>query len=512
MNKFVKLSVLALTIIAFFANSCKEDVIDLVPIGETEGSFFKNEEQMQMAVFGIYQKLSFFYTYDPAQGPQLPVSPVYQLPSDDVTMPNGNELENFVGLNDGCFYTNLYYQLAYQLIGRANVVLDKIQTIGDAIYQNKDLKNWHKGEALFLRAYMHINLWNVFGTAPKATERVLNLDDAYLPNSKGTELLDQAIIDLEEAAKLLPASWESKFKGRVTKNSANGLRGKALVFRGTVNKAQADFTAAIAAFNAISGIKLTPKYGANFEYPTGNNEESLFEYQAGNNSKDNNPWLHNDDFAVIGDISHYTGMFNLQPNWIGGRHYSATTPLRNAYEDNDPRKAYNINLASTTTVNIMKYIRNSKEEGWTAYWMGVSSNNPRILRYADVLLLKAEAIVRSGGSLSEAIGLINQIRERARNSAGETPSEVPADRDVTETNRNTVLEWVFQERRLELAFEEGHRWWDLRRRHIAGEIDLKTFNFGSLNGNFQFKDHNVYFPLPGREVVDNINLVQNDGY
>jgi hypothetical protein len=140
-------------------------------------------------------------------------------------------------------------------------------------------------------------------------------------------------------------------------------------------------------------------------------------------------------------------------------------------------------------------------------------NNPRILRYADILLLKAEAIVRSNGSLSEAIGLINQVRERARNSTEDgTPSAVPADRNVSETNSATVLEWIFQERRLELAFEEGHRWWDLRRRHIAGEIDLKNWDFGSLDKAFKFADVNVYFPLPSREVVDNPNLNQNTGY
>ena len=466
-----------------------------------------------MAVFGIYQKLSFFYIYHGDQN-----NPLYQvtlLPSDDVTMPASNALENFVQLNDGNGPLGRYYQYAYQLIGRANVVLDKIETNGDAIYKEfPEQKNWHKGEALFLRAYMHINLWNVFGTAPKVSEIVL-IDNAYLPNTKGTELLDQAILDLEEAAKLLPASWEAKFKGRVTKNSALGLRGKALVFRGTVNKTQADFTAAIADFNAISGLSLTAKYGENFESPTGNNKESLFEYQAGNNSADNNPWLNNDEFAVIGDISYWLGMFNGQPDWIGGMHCSATPQIRNAYENGDPRLAYNINLEAFdggNTINIMKYLRNAKQEGWTAWWMGVFSNSPRILRYADVLLLKAEAIVRSGGSLSEAIGMINQIRERARNSAGDTPSEVPANRNVSETDRNTVLEWVFQERRLELAFEEGHRWWDLRRRHIAGEIDLKKYNFGSLNGNFNFKDHNVYFPLPGREVIDNPNMEQNPGY
>ena len=168
-------------------------------------------------------------------------------------------------------------------------------------------------------------------------------------------------------------------------------------------------------------------------------------------------------------------------------------------------------------INIIKYVRNFQ------YVPGsdcITACNPRILRYADVLLLKAEAIVRTGGNLAEAIGILNQIRERARNSTndgkwtvnGDTPSTTPADLDITESNRNTVLEWVFNERRLELAFEEGHRWWDLRRRHLAGEIDIKQIDFGSRNANFQFEDYNIYFPLPNQEILDNPYLDQNQGY
>jgi hypothetical protein len=328
-------------------------------------------------------------------------------------------------------------------------------------------------------------------------------------------LLDQAILDLEEAANLLPTTWPDEYKGRVVKNSALGLRGKCLIFRGTVNKSNADFTAALANFNALSGLSLTPVYSRNFDVAYNNNDESLFEYQANNIAGNTNPYVGgaggNDAFSVIGEIGMWIGMFNQEPSWIGNSYYSATDLLKNAYDDGDPRKAYNINSEATTPINVMKYVRN------TAFvrggGSGISMNNPRILRYADVLLLKAEAIVRSGGSLSEAIGLINQVRERARNSTEDgTPAAVPADRDVSESNAATVLEWVFQERRLELAFEEGHRWWDLRRRHIAGEIDLKTFNFGSLDAGFKFEDKNIYFPLPSREVVDNPNLNQNPGY
>ncbi|MDR2765204.1 MAG: RagB/SusD family nutrient uptake outer membrane protein [Tannerella sp.] len=511
MNKMIKYTV---GVLLFGMISCNEDTINLDPIGDTEAGFFQNEGQMQQAVFGIYQKVSFFYAFRGGQNNN--VFPVTLLPSDDLTTPsNSYATENFTALNGSNGQLNLYYQFAYQLLARANTVLQKIETNGDFAYTTSpEQKNYHKGEALFLRAYMYFCLWNVFGTAPLVTERILDFDKAYPPNSEGTQLLDQAIMDLEEAANLLPATWPDEYKGRVVKNSALGLRGKCLLFRGTVNKSNADFTAAIADFNALAGLSLTPVYSRNFDVAYNNNDESLFEYQANNTPTNTNPYVGgaggNDAFSVIGEIGMWVGMFNQDPSWIGNSHYSATDLIKNAYEDGDPRKAYNINPDATTPINVMKYVRNT---AFVRGSNGISMNNPRILRYADVLLLKAEALVRSGGSLAEAIGLINRVRERARNSTDDgTPSAVPADRDVSESNAATVLEWIFRERRLELAFEEGHRWWDLRRRHIAGEIDLKTFDFGSLDSGCKFEDKNIYFPLPSREVVDNPNLNQNPGY
>jgi hypothetical protein len=252
----------------------------------------------------------------------------------------------------------------------------------------------------------------------------------------------------------------------------------------------------------------------NFE----NNSESLFEYQANTSPGNVNPFVGgaggNDAFAVIGEIGAYYGMFSQKPSWIGNSYFTATASIRSAYEAGDPRVQYILKPESAGLINVIKYVRN------TAYATGgngagneISVNNPRILRYADIFLLKAEGIVRSGGNIKDAIDLVNQVRERARNSVetGE-PSLVPANRDVNETSPAVVLEWIFQERRLEFAFEEGHRWWDLRRRHMAGEIDLKTWDFQSKLLDFKFENKHINFPLPEKEVVENPNLDQNTGY
>jgi starch-binding outer membrane protein, SusD/RagB family len=502
-------------VLAFTVISCDESTIELNPIGDTDATFFQNESQMTQAVLGIYQKVGFYYTFRNNQN--LFQQSVWLIPSDDLTTEASHNMENFVGLSGQTSQIRDFYAYAYQLIARANVVLQKIEENGQFAYkQQPQLKDHHKGEALFLRGWMNFILWNTFGTAPVVNERIINLENAYPPNSTGTQLLDQAITDLDQAAQLLPASWNAANKGRVTASSARALRGKALVFRGTVNKTQADYTAAISDFNAISGVSLVPNYGDNFNYTKENNAESLFEYQANEaaGGTNNNAALNNDAFAVVGDISAWYGYFTQKPTWIGNTVYSATQSLIDAYEPGDPRMIYTLtpNAKGTDLKNVVKYTRDGM---WTNGKQAneQSKNNPRILRYADVLLLKAEAIVRSGGNLGEAIGLVNQVRARARKStlSGEE-SPVPAALSTSETSAATVLDWIYKERRIELACEEGHRWYDLRRRHIAGEIDLKTWNFNSKRIDFEFKDHNVNFPLPEIEVIENPNLNQNQGY
>jgi tetratricopeptide (TPR) repeat protein len=507
--KFKNIIIVILAIVLSFA-SCNEDTINLDPIGDTEAGFFQNEDQMTQAVLGTYQKMSFFYIFRGGNW----LSGIWTLPGDNLTTQGDHGYERFVSINGNDGRLNNFYQYAYQLIARANVVLQKVEQNGEIAYTRQpELKDIHRGEALFLRAWMYYKLWNTYGSAaPLITERIMDLDNAYPPSSQGTELLDQAIADLAEAATLLPDSWNDSNKGRVTKNSAHALRGKILVFRGTVSGNSGDFSEALNDFNAISGASLMPNYGDNFNAEKENNAESFFEYQANDQSQVTNPFLDNDGFAVVGDISAYYGMFTRDPGWIGSNLYSATESLIDAYEEGDPRMMYTVDPEKGQT-NVVKYSRDGNRVGSWASDYNANRNNPRILRYADVLLLKAEALVRSGGSKSEAIGLINQIRQRARLSTEDgTEAAVPADLDVNETNAGTILEWIFRERRIELACEEGHRWYDLRRRHIAGEIDLTGWNFSSVRSDFEFQEHNLVFPIPTNEVVQNPNLNQNTGY
>jgi len=479
--------------------SCNKSKLDLLPHGPTEFSYFQEEADFNKAVIGVYAKMNDAYWFR-ASGWSCTV-PIFILPGDDVTTTEDEDFETFGRIQPGNGRLSDFYRVWYRMIARANVVLEKIEE-EEGIYTTPGLKDYHKGEALFLRGYSYYILWNYFGTAPLVTSRVTSSDQFTPPSSTGTQLLDQAITDFEGAASLLPESWSSANRGRATKNSARGMLGKSLVFRASSSGTSGDYTQAISAFDAIAGVSLVPDFGDNFAVDTENNSESLFEYQSTQAFAFNNVWLDNDFDNPIGNLSVFWGYYDNNNGLYGKLPFSATNKLAAAFEEGDPRKEETLNPADNM---IRKYVsRNQLDQA------GVGSvNNPRILRYADVLLLKAEAILQSGGSTSAAIELINQVRARARNMGNGT---VPADYATTQTDKNVIMEWIMNERFLELS-GEGQRWFDLKRWHMQGAITLNNAYFSSRATTMSFEaPKHLLFPIPNIETDVNPNIVQNTGY
>ena len=152
---------------------------------------------------------------------------------------------------------------------------------------------------------------------------------------------------------------------------------------------------------------------------------------------------------------------------------------------------------------------------------GGSANNERILRYADVKLLAAEAALKTGNP-SVAIGHVNDIRARARTwaeTSEHAEGTLPAAHPANETDVSTIMQWIRDERFVELA-GEGHRWWDLKRWHAAGDINLTGWT-GDNDGfstylaspvQFDVNKH-LLFPLPHAEIERNSGITENNpGY
>jgi hypothetical protein len=501
--------------------SCQKN-LDVAPGSPLESNYFDNEAKIQAGIAAVYAK-----ELD-LRGPWIdrggPFGVAGMLPGDDITfMDPSSEFETFSGLNSSNGRLALIWSLRYQLIARANFMLDKIadSTIS-ALYTTPNLKVYNKGELLFLRSYTNFMLWDWFRKAPIQKQRIVGTGpDMYLEPSKGFEMLDFAISDLETAANLLPASWPSEELGRVTKDAAYGLLVKCYVERACYNNKNAeDYGKAIAAFNEISaGRKLTAKFGDNFDYTKENNTESLFEVQATQiTGASNNAWLTNDKDGQ----NHTTGVYVAY--WLDDWYtYTAgtsgpTDKLVNAFETGDPRiteTMKNIGSGYFGAWQMVKYINGKNGTVPIGSWGADSYNNPRVIRLADVKLLAAEAYFATGDATS-ALTQVNDVRARARKS--KTPaSAVPADYSSIDMDK------IMNERFLELAGEEGIRWVDLRRWHAAGYINLGTWTPADFGFPAQYVptlfafdvNKNLLYPIPQSELDANPKMAavgNNPGY
>jgi hypothetical protein len=511
-------STLLVLILAFSFNACKESNLDLKPTSETEASFFKDDYQFFRAIVGTYAKLTDIYWYNNNSYRHY----VWMLPGDDLTSRGNYPFESFNGIIQSEGGLNDLWVAYYRIISRANVVLEKVEEAPNdpGVHITAETSEWIKGEALFLRSLMYYKLWNMWGTAPLINKRIKDIASSKTPNSTGTQLLDQAIEDLTLAATILPDSWSDIYIGRATKEAAYGLLGKCLVFRACYNKktdaasASADYTAAVSAFNHITSRSLVPNFGDNFSYAAENNSESLFEWQAGHQEGFENIWLNN-DFGQNMSMHSYWGFFNCEWSFWEGTPFYPTQKLINAFEPGDPRIDDSFVATEDEKYDGYQWVKYTKNIGTMV--LTISGNNPRILRYADVLLLKAEAILQSGGSKSDAIDLINQVRARARGAGS-----VPADLNNAETDANVIMQWIMDERFRELSGEDDHRWFDLKRWHYAGYIDLSTWGadingFSSVRTDFDFQNWindtqgKMWFPIPSIETDQNELIVQNPG-
>ncbi|GAB4025935.1 RagB/SusD family nutrient uptake outer membrane protein [Spirosoma gilvum] len=500
MKRYSIIIVLTVIFTTLFYASCSEKNLDLQPLTPTEASYFTEESDFNKTVLGVYAKLTDWYWYNGGS----PIHGFWQLPGDDITSTGTYAFEIFGTLQPSTANNQVFYRVAYQLISRANTALQKLDQ-EQGIIKTANFKNWLRGETLFLRGYTNFLLWNYYGTSPLITERIQTPDKITPSSSKDTELLDQAIKDLTEAATLLPASWDAANRGRVTSSSANGMLGKALIFRASAKKAAADYTAAIAAFNKITGVSLVPNFNDNFDVKTENNAESLFEFQASQPDFDN-VWLSNDfQRNGVGSTSTFWGWYEGSSQLGGQARFTATQKLANAFEPGDPRIKSTFDPAN---LYFLKYWQTGDQKSQS----GVASvNNPRILRYADILLLKAEATLESGGSTADAIGLINQVRTRAREMV--KGGTIPANLATTETDKAKIFDWIQTERLRELAGEEGSRWFDLRRWHMAGKINLASWNWSSARNDVTFDvNKHLFYPIPDIETNLNPNVKQNPGY
>ena len=374
--------------------------------------------------------------------------------------------------NNGVFGRT--WEDSYIAIQAANIVLNRIDGIDDI---DNSTRNSRKGEAKFIRALVYYNLVNLYGDVPLVVTETTNPTDFFgQGRTPVSEVYAQIITDLVEAQSELPANNED---GRATKDAANALLGKVYLANGNPQAAEA-------ALRAVSGATLAGNYADIFGIDNENGSESIFEIQYRSGVNGNS------------EGSRFASLFTAQSNPGSRGNNIITEDLVNSFEPGDLRRNEIIPDASTPTINIStKYVDDD------LLVLDDGDNNVIVLRYADVLLMLAEALNAQGYVADgEAFDLLNQIRNRA-GLANLTSTTI-----ATQEEFNAAL---LEERRHEL-FMECHRWFDLKR--LGNPVATMNAHFASIPGlNITIDQNDLLLPIPQSQVdTDPEFITQNPGY
>lgn len=445
----MKKKILYLLIAGVTLSSCEDSFLELPSRTQlSTATFFKTEADFIQGVNAAYAPLRNLYNAGGAgaylMGEQRSDNTTYMFNPGFRATQNQEAIADFT--NDAAnTVSTAKYVNNYQIIARANQVLAQI----DAVTFAEASKNNIKGQALFLRALAYFDLVQYFGKVPLHLTPVTNREEAALPLSEIDAVYAQIIKDASEAASLLPVKSKQE-AGRATSGAAKVL----LANVNLVRKQWAQAETLLKEVIDSGEYSLLPEYASVYSTANKNSKESVFEVQfregtEGFASGFIYEFLPQPISAAL--VSSIMGAGN--PQALNNQGNNIPTPdLINAYETGDKRKAASI---ATIEINgrvlpyIKKFINPHAQNGIT----GV---NWPVYRYADVLLMYAEAL-NEGGKTADAAKYLNQVRTRA----GLT--------DATATSQSDLRTAIMAERRVELAFE-NKRWLDLVRTGTAQSV------------------------------------------
>lgn len=495
--------------------SC-DSFLDKKPWGQISSDLTWSTEDINKATIGAYDPIGWEY-YD--------FTNTYvmdwffgDIASDDATKGGANngdiaalyDIDNFLSLSTANSILQSYYKVQYEGISRANLVIQqsKLSNITDEYAPGKKLVDRLKGEAMFLRAYYYFQLVKVYGGVPLVTEPVSPEDKR--PRSSKSEIYSQIEKDLRTAAQLLPekSDYSNNDLGRATKGAALSYLAKAFLYEEKWDSAYY-YSDKVIKSNQYS---LFPKQWDNFMLANENGVESIFEIQHFNNVSDNNGWVIYNEGNITNTMQsprndEFTKPYLLPKNYQGYGFNIPTISLKNEFETGDPRKWNTIifngdtiedmvmkfkTQYSSTLMHAKKYYKFKDVINQTGLNNRNGKSNIHVFRYADLLLMAAEASYHLGNESVSKIYL-EQVRNRAREGKSILP--------YVAASGVQLLDAIKHERRVELALE-GHRFYDLVR---WGDAPSKINNFES--------GKNEVFPIPQVEIDYSAGIIkQNPNY
>ncbi len=465
--------------------SCGKKFLNEPPRTVTIQDLLNSSDGALRLIAAVYNKL---YAWEEHSFSWIGISSITSDDADKGSIPGDtgadkNDLDNWTFTPSAISFSEVWIS-NFEGIGRATYALKFLPDI------NTPDRDRFIGEAKLLRAYFYFNLVRTFGGVPKIDNVLQSEVDIETASTRASAADIYAYIesDLNDAITKLPVNVAAAENGRVTRGAAQALLAKVSLYqkKWAQAKAMADAVIASGQYSLLTDYSKIWREAGEFS------SESIWEVNA------------------IGTTPNkgIEGYFVVQAprgdNGLGWGFNTPTQDLVNAYEPGDVRKAATIMfagqtlwdgfvvspLASNPRYNYKSYVSKTKESFNGDDWN--SNKNLRILRYGEVLLIKAEA-ENELGNIGPAQSALNQIRNRAG---------LPNTTAATQTDLRNA---IYKERRVEMAFEHD-RMFDLRRTGRAGVV-LRAHGKPYVDGK-----HDL-FPIPQHEIdLSNGKLMQNPGY
>ena len=475
----------------FMLTGCSKSFLDVPPQGQQPNQqFWQSQDDATKAVNAMYANL-----HEWKQVAFAAIA-VESLGSDDAEKGSDPQDATFMNDFDNFTATSTEGQLQdfwtgqYQEINLCNQVIDHV----DTMHFDAALRQRYIAEAKFIRAYCYFRLVRAFGGVPLRLHLPQSAADYNLPRAPKDSVYAAIEQDLTDAAAVLPVTYPAAEVGHATKGAALALHAKVCMYQQKWQQVL-DYTNQVI---ALGIYHLFPDFEKMFRVQNENCSESIFEIQCA--LIPGNPDASNSQYSQVQGVRGVVG---------GGWGFNVPTKklADSTFEPGDPRRNATIIFRGGTTaegdfipLTVSNPMYNYKSYvPFSMYQPGYTEGcqqNIRVIRYAEVLLMNAEA-ANELGNTQQALNSLNQVRARARQG---NPNILP---DVTTTNKDSLRLAIWHERHVELAMEFD-RYFDVIRQGRAAQI------FGPKGWK---AGKNEVWPIPQNEIDLSAGmLTQNPGY
>lgn len=545
MNQFKALTYSALALATLSLSSCNDWLTEETPGTTKVSEFFTSLSTAEAVVNAAYVPMTWEFgtTYYPEWYFGDIVSDDALKGGQDIN--DGadlRELENFKANSDNEILLE-YYRAQWQGIQRANLAIDeipttRIETEGDEAEKQAKYRDRYLGEAYFLRGFYYFRLARMFGGMPLIDYVIKSSNQWAQTRSTMDKTLNFAIEDFKRAENLLwkKDKYSNEELGRATKGAAQAMLLKANLYRadylrnaGNETEAQKYFAEAAKWGKEVIQSRqysLWPNYLDNFRLANENGRESVFEIQYTEEATSD----YGGEGYTRGTMTTILQRSRSSAFGEAGWGYNRPTQnLYNEYEAGDARRDETILVPTDEQIETpaqeiycgdrmlnRKYAMYNDGTNGGIYKLAHATRSPKNniqIRYADVLLMYAEACCESG-DLPSAKSALKEVRNRAGLSQFPYTAVIQGQTVTFNDNQEDLRKAIRHERRVELAME-GHRWFDLTRWGIAKET-MDTYMAGEteeakeLYGTFQKGKHEL-FPIPSKEI-DLSGIEQNPNW